>query len=397
MSTTSHKLAELARRIPRKASLAMFMGRGGGRFIDNGKYAFLHCHRHVPELTCWFVTTDPAEAATLRGHGLPVLLSSDDGALELLLRAGLVVCDDFGWKESPLLWPVLHTARTMQLWHGIPLKAIGEPEYTSTTIHMTPERAAHLRFAYTGYDAVLSTSPYFTRTAFGRAFGARAFPELGYPRNDALLRPHDALDLINVDRALYDDMVQARQRGTRCVVYMPTFRDRGGTPFDGGAMDIARLDDFARRHDVLFVLKLHPYVAQQQARLTDRVRVADALSDAYPLLAHCDALITDYSSIYFDYLLLDRPMLFYPYDYDDYVSRNRELLYDYGEMTPGTCVRTQDALYDALADMLDGGQDPWREARARLRALAFTHQDGKAAERLGRYLVEQFATKGARA
>ncbi len=44
-------------------------------------------------------------------------------------------------------------------------------------------------------------------------------------------------------------------------------------------------------------------------------------SDAYPLLSLCDALLTDYSSIYFDFLLLDRPMIFYPYDFEDYVTK----------------------------------------------------------------------------
>jgi CDP-glycerol glycerophosphotransferase len=388
------QLAQLAEKTHRKSRLAVFIGRDGGRFMDNVKYAFLHCVKHVPELTCFFLSTHQDEVRTLREHDLPAVLHTDEGSIEMLLRAGIVVSDDFWWKENAVMWAALHPAKSMQLWHGIPLKAIGRPEYEST-VNMDPAKADRLRFCYSGYDAVLSTSPFFTETAFARAFAAKEFPELGYPRNDALLRRHDRLDMINVDGPLYAEMARGKKTGRRTVVYMPTFRDLGNTPFADGAVDVVRLDAFAREHDLLFVLKLHPYLAETLQRLPDRVRLASSKSDPYPLLAHADLLVTDYSSISFDFLLTGRPMLFYPYDFEDYVTRNRELLYDYAAMTPGPRPRTPDAFFAAIQSLLVEGKDEWIQDRARLLALSFAQPDGRAALRLGSYLAGRLLGRAA--
>ncbi|MBU1002513.1 MAG: CDP-glycerol glycerophosphotransferase family protein [Proteobacteria bacterium] len=380
------KLVQLAARTTRRPDLAVFPGRSEGRFIDNGKYAFLHCHRHLPELDCHFLTTDPREARKLRERGLPALLFGQGNSLEVLLEAGLVISDDFWWKNHPEIWAALHPARTIQIWHGIPLKAIGLPEINSS-VNMTPEKASHLTFGYTGYDSVVSTSPFFTQHAFRPAFGAEDFPELGYPRNDALLRRHDALDMINVDTALYAQLVKRRKQGSSVVFYMPTFRDLGNNPFQDGAMRLEAMDAFAREHDVLFVLKFHPYIDIDAPRLPETILLADSKSDAYPLLSLCDVLVTDYSSVFFDFLLLDRPMIFYPYDYEDYTTKNRELLFDYDEMIPGPRVDSEAALYAQILSAIADGDAPGQARRAEIRAMAFKDPDGDAGTRLGQYIT----------
>ena len=61
-------------------------------------------------------------------------------------------------------------------------------------------------------------------------------------------------------------------------------------------------------------------------------------------MVHCDLLITDYSSIFFDFLLLDRPIVFFPYDLEQYLSQDRAMYFDYEIMTPGPKCRTYDEL-----------------------------------------------------
>jgi CDP-glycerol glycerophosphotransferase len=368
------------------------MGRSGGYFIDNAKYAFLHCINEMPELKCYFFSMNPKLTQELRHKGLPAISYEDEGAIELLLRAGIVVADDYEWKLAPELYSALHPAVSIQLWHGIPLKAIGFPEIESA-INMTPEKAERLTRGYSGYDALLSTSPYFTEHAFSRAFKADDFPELGYPRNDAMLRRPTKWDMINADVELYAEIAKRRKQGWKTVFYMPTFRDLDGDPFRDQAISLQRMNDFGNKHKVLFVLKLHPYVRIELGGSYENIRQADSRSDIYPLLGVCDILLTDYSSIYFDFLLVDRPIVFYPYDYTIYVTTNRALLFDYDNTTPGPRANTQDELYSILQATLEG-QDEYREHRASLKAQSFTHADGNAAQRLGQYIKERFVTKG---
>jgi len=190
-----------------------------------------------------------------------------------------------------------------------------------------------------------------------------------------------------VDTALYAQLVKRRKQGSSVVFYMPTFRDLGNNPFQDGAMRLEAMDAFAREHDVLFVLKFHPYIDIDAPRLPETILLADSKSDAYPLLSLCDVLVTDYSSVFFDFLLLDRPMIFYPYDYEDYTTKNRELLFDYDEMIPGPRVDSEAALYAQILSAIADGDAPGQARRAEIRAMAFKDPDGDAGTRLGQYIT----------
>ena len=87
------------------------------------------------------------------------------------------------------------------------------------------------------------------------------------------------------------------------------------------------------------------------------------------------------SSVFFDYLLLDRPVLFYPYDLATYLAEERPMYFDYDEMTPGPKAFDMEHLVAAMSAVAKG-EDEWRDGRAKIRSLVFEHQDGMAAERL---------------
>ncbi len=383
------KLREAAASVPKQKNLAIFFGRAGSYFIDNVKYFFLHCVQHQPEFQCCFMTFTQKDATILKEQGLPAMWVSNPEAAGIMAKAGLVVSDDFIWKEQPSLWALLSEAVSIQLWHGIPLKAIGFPEINST-VNMTPEKAEKLTFAYSGYDEVVSTSPYMTEKTFGLAFKAKNFIECGYPRNDVLMRRPSKYDMINADRELYGDMVKFRKMGGKVVFFMPTFRDIGGGPFEDGAIDIMRLSQFCQQNNILFICKFHPCLTVNQVALPPNIKMMNSKSDAYPLLSLCDVMLTDYSSIYFDYLLLDRPIIFYAYDLEDYVTKNRELLFDFDAMTPGKKVMKEDDLYTAFEDIVINNIDEYADERKKLRELSFSNADGKAAHRLSEHIISNY-------
>ncbi|SMF44887.1 CDP-glycerol glycerophosphotransferase family protein [Desulfovibrio gilichinskyi] len=388
-SNEMEKLQKLASAIPKQKNLAIFFGRAGSHFMDNVKYFYIHCVKNQPELECHFMAFEKKDADILKSQGLPATWVNHPDSADLMAKAGIVISDDFSWKDQSVLWALLSEAKTVQLWHGIPLKAIGFPEINST-VNMNPEKAKHLTFAYSGYDTVVSTSPFFTERAFAKAFRAEKFIESGYPRNDVLMRRPTKYDMINTDRDLYGELVKFRKLGGKTVFFMPTFRDTGGGPFEDGAIDLMRMSKFCRKNNLMFVCKFHPYLTLSNVSLPENIRLVDSKSDVYPLLPLCDVLLTDYSSVYFDFLLVDNPIVFYPYDYKKYISKNRELLFDYDSMTPGKKVTNENDLYTAFEDIMINNIDDFADVRHELRNLSFSNADGLAAKRLGKHVVSNF-------
>ncbi len=196
--------------------------------------------------------------------------------------------------------------------------------------------------------------------------------------------------MINTDREMYGELVKFRKMGGKTIFFMPTFRDTGGGPFENGAIDMMRMSEFCKKNNLMFVCKFHPYLTLGNVTLPDNIRLVDSKSDAYPLLPLCDLLLTDYSSVYFDFLLVDNPMVFYPYDLKEYISKNRELLFDYDSMTPGKKVMTEDELYTAFEDIMLKNIDDFVDVRQKLRDLSFSNADGQAAKRLGEHIVSNY-------
>jgi len=375
----------LWRRDPRRV---VVVGRDDGRFIDNAKYFFLHGVRAGQAVV--FVTEDPRTRDALEAHGAAAVLYPSLRAFRLLLSAGIVVADSAEWVRNGR-FQLLAGAKRVQLWHGVPLKGIELAVLEERLSRMgTLARALYRAYVaffsrYPHYDLVVSTSAWFTQRAFAPSFRARRVIESGYPRNDTLAPSRGEGSAgpgwINTDGAALARVHRLRDAGHRVVLYAPTFRTHGRNPLDG-VLDRAALQSFAERHRLCFVIKLHPVLAggSALAALSNVVQYA-AEADIYPVLREVDLLVTDYSSIYFDFLLRDRPIVFFAYDLEEYLARERQLLFPYADMTPGPVTRTQSELERTIAGILEG-KDAFAEARARVRALAFDHPAGGAAERV---------------
>jgi CDP-glycerol glycerophosphotransferase (TagB/SpsB family) len=121
----------------------------------------------------------------------------------------------------------------------------------------------------------------------------------------------------------------------KTILYAPTFRDTDRfereTPIEW-----ERLNNLLKKNDTTFLIKLHRHdYSMIMKENYSHIRVLDNESDMYPLFSKVDLLITDYSSIFFDFLLTDKPVLFYPYDIEDYLTMDRSMYDEYETVTPG--------------------------------------------------------------
>ncbi|MFB6676290.1 CDP-glycerol:glycerophosphate glycerophosphotransferase [Streptomyces sp. NPDC056390] len=260
--------------------------------------------------------------------------------------------------------------------HGTPLKRMGldQIEYPTASKGLNFRQ---LLARVDKWDYSVTSNSHSTRM-WERAYPAHYVPlEYGYPRNDVFYRA-TAADI----RAVRDRLGIAP--GRRAVLYAPTHRDyeASWTP----RLDLATLADRLGDDTVLLVRGHYFYggAASPLAELRRSGRVID-VSTYDPVEDLClaaDALVTDYSSIMFDYANLDRPIVVYADDWEMY-AKTRGVYFDLIAEAPGPVARTQ----DELTEILTSGT--WRDeasgkARAAFRRRFCEFDDGNAAERVVR-------------
>ena len=116
---------------------------------------------------------------------------------------------------------------------------------------------------------------------------------------------------------------------------MPTWRDDKRDFISYSEIDFEQLNQILEQQNSLFILKLHPNTNLTIQAITqyNNIHILQKSIDIYPILPFTDVLITDYSSIYYDYLLLNKDVILFLFDFDNYLKNCRELAYDFNQYT----------------------------------------------------------------
>jgi CDP-glycerol glycerophosphotransferase (TagB/SpsB family) len=332
----------LVRRMPRDEDLAVF-GAASERFADNPAYAFLAC-AGAHGLRCVWISGSRETVRHVRGLGLDARLRWSPGGVAAALRARWFV---YGWHLADVNMWLADGATTFNLWHGVGVKRIQRARVGAgaSVFNARPGSVAARVFADDRHvpDHVLSTSPGMT-PVLAQAFGVTPDRclELGYPRNDHLVLGEPA------PAALVDPAIVERLRGRTVVGYFPTFRD-DSMSIPGGAPVIGEVAEIVGAQGALLLFKAHD---SSRVDVPERgplvVLPHDADLNAY--LGLCDVVVTDYSSVASDFLLLDRPIVLFVPDIDDYAVV-RGFALDPADHLPGIVTRTAAELYERLASL----------------------------------------------
>lgn len=258
--------------------------------------------------------------------------------------------------------------RYLQTWHGIPLKKMGkdEPRFANS------EAAERLERVSSTWDLLNIPSPYFEST-FVPAYGYKNEKlRWGTPRNDELIAP--TRSAVEVRRSL--DI----PNDVKVVLYAPTFRESQRSRARATKL-MLNVSDWAERFRDEYVLLVRAHYLNRFV-VPDAVKGAVVDVSSHPNVSElyhlADALITDFSSVMFDYALLDKPIICFAPDYDDYVARSRGIYFNLREEAPGPVVESQDELFMAIGEMDSSGIS---ERHAEFVRKYCGIEDGKSSER----------------
>jgi CDP-glycerol glycerophosphotransferase (TagB/SpsB family) len=270
------------------------------------------------------------------------------------------------------------TQTCVNIWHGMPFKRIGH------MLGRVPPHSSH----------VIATSKFF-RSFVGQSFGKPEGEVLvtGIPRNDVMVRA--AARSAEIKRAMG---LAERGELPRLIVWLPTYREavRGTVRTDGRShssifgmddMDVEAFEAFLAKNNCVCVAKPHPMAAEFNDKIANgRIRIwrdadlADHGLSLYEMVGAADLLITDASSVYVDYLILDRPVVIAFPDFDEYTA-TRGFSFERAEQYfAGPLVRSFAELCGAIAESFD--TDSYAGRRRQVATLFHDVCDDKAAERL---------------
>ena len=386
----------LAYLVPKKRNLVLFIGSDNGQFRDNIKYLYLHLYRNRQEkFEFYFLTEDREVFRQLQNHNLPVILYPCLSTVLVMLKASIVIVDNLGWIRN-LKYSILINTYKVQLWHGCSIKSLG----LDNTLYQTHLKSIwwriwyYLQGRFPNYDLFLSTSKINSEKIFQPAFNITKIIESGYPRNDIFFSQPDVLDLIGTDTPVIEQVKKLKQDQYRIILYAPTFRDtgEGDDLLEKEALNIQLLDDFAVENRIVIVFKIHPWreLPVDFKNMKNLIKYSDS-GDVYPLLPLIDLLITDYSSIFFDFLYLNKPIIFFPYDYEKYIRKDRSLKYDYNWVTPGPKCMHQEDLQLCIKKILFENEDEYQHKRKSIFDMSFSHKSVSAAEHILKTLDREIA------
>lgn len=340
----------LSHLMPRNKHIWVIGSTFGRRFADNPKYFYLYLNQHHREdIRAIWISKDKGIVGFLNKNLLEAYYLYSIKGIWFALRSKVYLYDNY---SKDICFALSGGAMKINLWHGIPLKKI-QKDNQFDLVRNPKTRAQKIKWALRRasdekpIDYVVVTSEYL-RPIFSSAFNTKNIIVCGYPRNDYLIS--DAIDnIMTDDETIIYNILEDKAKDNKIILYMPTFRESEYQFFE--VISISKFETYLREHNFVFFVKLHPKSKVNDKFMevqSEQIRVIDPEQDPYPLLKSIDILVTDYSSIYFDFLLLGKPIVFFPYDLSEYQKKSREMYFDYEEVTPGYKAFNQMELEEAL-------------------------------------------------
>lgn len=353
-------------------------------FSDNSRGFWEYIAKNTNYETFW-VIKEPKMLDSLKKSNINCGLINTSDTNEMIAQAKVLITSsfEFAYLKSN---QQIHIAA----WHGFPLKLIGFFDSASTSNNQ--EAFKNLKVITTQSDLITATSRLSRLTISGMfAVDPRKVKETGFPRNDLIFNYNGKEELKKITNI---DI-----QNSKLILYLPTMR-KGlkdeGVQFDNNIFnyyDYApdKIDEFLERQNTYIFAKLHfadnEYYTKGNFKLPKRVIFFDTdilnshLLTIYHIMNAFDILITDYSSVYVDYLLLNKPIIFSCPDLLKYKEDRGFVVDDPEDLMPGVIVKNQEGLIEKIEEIFQG-KDDFSNIRNEKMGLFHSHIDGNSSKRL---------------
>ena len=307
-----------------------------------------------PSLRLVWLARDSADLERARALGISALPGTSWRGFWATLRAQVIVITH-GYGDVNRYG--VKGGFVVQLWHGIPLKRIQLDSAITFRTKFLPAglfRSSYRRVARAIrlVPAASEISATRLRTAFG--LPSERVVVTGDPRDDVLLRGTEEARVRSARTLLESAFGHELEAGVRMLLYAPTWRDGQVDPGIPNGDEWRQIATFLDSTDSILLLRPHPHSVGDYrggTEFSDRIRMLEgaSLADITPILPAVAVLITDYSSIAFDFALTSRPIVFLAPDATQY-AHTRGLYSPYSEFSGGTDVGSWTAVLALLAD-----------------------------------------------
>lgn len=339
-----HKLSVLLRLplsiigilIPKDKKIWVFGAWFGEKYSDNSKYFYRYLNDKRNIRAIWIYKNKKLKNYFLSNKLEAYYYKSIRGIYFQLISSKVFISHSISSDLNPLAIS-LNTQR-IQLWHGVPLKKI---------MYDNPQESKGWRknkiyrlFTNNFYNFVVSPCVLFDEI-FASAFDMSKdkILDCGYPRNDVFVRGQNESGNVRFK-----------------AIYMPTYRSSEQSKdllfSDKCLFDFEKLDAVLTANLIELTIRVHPANLPPKHLLEELnksvfVRLSTN-DDIYEEINQYDCLITDYSSIIFDFAVTGRPIIFAAFDLDDYISEERALYYPYSSISDGVEAKNWDEVLDSL-------------------------------------------------
>jgi CDP-glycerol glycerophosphotransferase (TagB/SpsB family) len=353
-------------------------------YSHNSKALYEYLREHQKDMECVWIVNTAAERGMLKSLGIPCHLKQTWGAVLALARAAFVVS-----THGDINLGLGRRAVHVSLWHGFSPKGIG---YLRRNASRTRKRA--LRFSGNRIDLSIAPSPLCRPIiSVSRNIPPGRIEVTGHPRNDWLFKNTSQADLSKLFGLDLSTEVN------KVVLFAPTFRETKKGEVTGELalsyveemVHSRSLRECLKEQRAICIFKLHPkeeaFLPQLRSEIAHPFYVltsndlAAAKLDLFEIMGAVDLLICDFSSVYTDYLVLNRPIVFYTPDMDEFSEERGFKLEPIDLWMPGSLASNVEGL---TITVKNGLQDPqvFGEERQRVSRLLHQYRDGNSSARV---------------
>lgn len=382
VKNTLQIIFSLVGKLPTRKKTIVFESFLGKQYSDNPKALYLYIKSHYPHYRLYW-SVDRREVHRFENKGIDLLPRFGLRWIWVMGRAEYWITN----SRLPLWIPKPKGTTYVQTWHGTPLKRLAAD---MEEVHMPGTDTTSYKENFINeakkWDYLISPNAYSSEI-FRRAFQFKGtLIESGYPRNDILLNENNTERISELKRAA------GLPLDKKVILYAPTWRDDqfhhvGKYKFQL-KMDIDRMrEEFG--DDYVIILRLHYLIADNINLESYEGFIYDFSQneDISELYLMSDVLITDYSSVFFDFANLRRPILFYVYDLETYRDKLRGFYFNFEEKAPGPLVKTTEQLIYELKKI--EGTSSQEDANIEKFHERFCYlEDGRASERVVRTILK---------